>query len=503
MALLQPLFSKPKLSSKLLSKPPFRFIHDILTATIESTGFPDGLFAPQELDSSSFKDDKHAKLAFLEKIIHLVNVGSGSALEVSSSKIIAGLEPLNTNILLMAFARLALDKDLDRSLLVKHCVNGLGIEEYQLLLREAPQGSTAASSVADVKESDIISAWQEEVSANAEAANNSMKRSVEECNEDINQTREMIARVIAKPTCSDKLLSKPPFRFLHDIFMAIGKATGFNLGRVFRNEEMDSTNINNKQNKIEFLEKLIRFLESELEISTDVKPSKIVAGLEAEKTRYLLQLFVVVATTPKSLAVDHKAFSTSKQHDKITTANEIGVRAEETKRAPPGDFMEDDSNLSPAKTRVSFVSSDVKQATVSKTPSMPKDEKIDHERIVDKILTDRLSDCYDGGDKELPMFESWENDSREAKEVEAVNSTGSRMQLRLHRPINHRPITALMLPTTSSTTDYDSIAAAIQGITQTIDLLGRYMDVVNNDIEEVTREKSHWVKEIQDMEQVC
>lgn len=77
------------------------------------------------------------------------------------------------------------------------------------------------------------------------------------------------------------------------------------------------------------------------------------------------------------------------------------------------------------------------------------------------------------------------------------------MQLRLHRPINHRPITALMLPTTSSTTDYDSIAAAIQGITQTTDLLGRYMDVVNNDIEEVTREKSHWVKEIQDMEQVC
>jgi hypothetical protein len=220
-----------------------RFIHDILTATIESTGFPDGLFAPQELDSSSFKDDKHAKLAFLEKIIHLVNVGSGYALEVSSSKIIAGLEPLNTNTLLIAFARLALDKDLDRSLLVKHCVNGLGIEDYQLLLREAPLGSMSASSVADVKGSDIIGAWQEDVSANAvssselpltETDNKSMKRSVEECNEDINQTREMIARIVAKPTCSDKLLSKPPFRFLHDIFMAIGKATGFNLGRVYR-----------------------------------------------------------------------------------------------------------------------------------------------------------------------------------------------------------------------------------------------------------------------------
>jgi len=89
-SILQPLFSKPKLSSKLLSKPPFRFIHDIVTSTLDSTGFPDGLFEPVELQSSTYKDDKAAKLSFLDKLIHLTNVGSGRILEVSSSKIVAG-----------------------------------------------------------------------------------------------------------------------------------------------------------------------------------------------------------------------------------------------------------------------------------------------------------------------------------------------------------------------------------------------------------------------------
>jgi hypothetical protein len=60
-----------------------------------------------------------------------------------------------------------------------------------------------------------------------------------------------------------------------------------------------------------------------------------------------------------------------------------------------------------------------------------------------------------------------------------------------------------MLPTKSSTTDLDLIAAAIQGIIRSTDLLGRYMDVVNSDMEAMTQEKSHWIQEIQDMEQAC
>jgi len=57
---------------------------------------------------------------------------------------------------------------------------------------------------------------------------------IQSWNEDMKQTHAMISGLIAKPKCSDKLLAKPPFRFIHDLIIAIGKATQFDLGQIFR-----------------------------------------------------------------------------------------------------------------------------------------------------------------------------------------------------------------------------------------------------------------------------
>lgn len=106
--LLGKYFKKPPLTEKLLRKPPFRFLHDIITAVIKETGFLEGLFNEEELNSDNIKD-KEAKLAFLTKLIDVVKLISGANLTVRASKIVSGQEPTKTNELLQVIGK-ALDK---------------------------------------------------------------------------------------------------------------------------------------------------------------------------------------------------------------------------------------------------------------------------------------------------------------------------------------------------------------------------------------------------------
>ncbi len=119
---LQPMFAKPKLKSRLLSKPPFRYIHDIIIAVIDATNFP-AYFTEEELDSNTFKEKKNEKLAFLDKLIVLVNC-HGNLVQVDARKIVAGLEPASTLHLLVVFGRLA-RKGVDAKSLSQLCTAGV------------------------------------------------------------------------------------------------------------------------------------------------------------------------------------------------------------------------------------------------------------------------------------------------------------------------------------------------------------------------------------------
>jgi len=83
---------------------------------------------------------------------------------------------------------------------------------------------------------------------------------------------------------------------LHDIFTATKENTGFGEG-LFNDQELDAKSITDKEGKMLFLSKLVSLVELCIEEEIDVKPAKVVAGHEPEKTNILLQCLFKAATT--------------------------------------------------------------------------------------------------------------------------------------------------------------------------------------------------------------
>ncbi|XP_030066529.1 TRAF3-interacting protein 1 isoform X1 [Microcaecilia unicolor] len=100
---------KPPLTDKLLGKPPFRYLHDIISEVIRSTGFMKGLYTEAEMKSDNVKD-KDAKIGFLQKAIDVVVMVTEEPLSVKPARIIAGHEPEKTNELLQAIGKCCLSK---------------------------------------------------------------------------------------------------------------------------------------------------------------------------------------------------------------------------------------------------------------------------------------------------------------------------------------------------------------------------------------------------------
>ncbi|KAM4836340.1 TRAF3-interacting protein 1 isoform 6-T6 [Thomomys bottae] len=100
---------RPPLTEKLLNKPPFRYLHDIITEVIRMTGFMKGLYTDAEMKSDNVKD-KDAKISFLQKAIDVVVMVSGEPLSAKPARIVAGHEPERTNELLQMIGKCCLNK---------------------------------------------------------------------------------------------------------------------------------------------------------------------------------------------------------------------------------------------------------------------------------------------------------------------------------------------------------------------------------------------------------
>ncbi|XP_068981891.1 TRAF3-interacting protein 1 [Bombus flavifrons] len=175
--LLGKYFKRPPLTEKLLRKPPFRFLHDIVSAVINETGFLDGLYTEEELNSENIKN-KEAKLAYLTKLIDVVKLITGANLTVRASKIISGQEPAKTNELLQAIGK-ALDKKIS---------SVEAVERYKKNLGKGKSSSRSKLSVTkDERKSSSKETSQKRASTSKEKSIERKKKAVNEDNSTIRE----------------------------------------------------------------------------------------------------------------------------------------------------------------------------------------------------------------------------------------------------------------------------------------------------------------------------
>jgi TRAF3-interacting protein 1 len=102
---LEPLIKKPKLTEALLGKPPFAYIQAIVQNIVEATSYPPNVFSAEDFVVSK-EHPKEFKMSFLTKLVDFLNT-TGTPSPAKAAKILAGLEPENTNKLLQVLGNLA------------------------------------------------------------------------------------------------------------------------------------------------------------------------------------------------------------------------------------------------------------------------------------------------------------------------------------------------------------------------------------------------------------
>ncbi|KAK9410952.1 TRAF3-interacting protein 1 [Crotalus adamanteus] len=89
----------------------------------------------------------------------------------------------------------------------------------------------------------------------------------------VRRTQELLGRVIRKPPLTERLLSKPPFRYLHDVIGEVIRSTGFMKG-LYTEAEMKSDNVKDKDAKIIFLQKAIDVVIMDMNLKEQMNFSK-------------------------------------------------------------------------------------------------------------------------------------------------------------------------------------------------------------------------------------
>lgn len=144
------VIKKPPLTEKSLKKPPFRFLYDIITNIIKSTGFYKGLYTPAELQGENVKD-RETKILFLQKAVDVLALVTNQPINLKPAKVVAGHEPQKTNLFLQILGT-AIKSKLDSKEAVEKFLSGKvqtsptkPLKERRASVDRRPKGSNEKS----------------------------------------------------------------------------------------------------------------------------------------------------------------------------------------------------------------------------------------------------------------------------------------------------------------------------------------------------------------------
>jgi len=103
----------PRVTIALLSKPPFRFLFDLVEAVRDRTGFGATLYRTSRELAPDQLSDEALRAAWLRKTVNLVGLCSGAPLAIDPNKAVCSLQPIEVNVLLQKLAACAQDATLD------------------------------------------------------------------------------------------------------------------------------------------------------------------------------------------------------------------------------------------------------------------------------------------------------------------------------------------------------------------------------------------------------
>lgn len=425
------LIAKPKMSEKLLSKPPFRFLQDTISAIINATGFGEGLYSAEEMEGQI--TEKHAKIAYLEKIFLLVGICVGHQLSVQALKVIQGLEAEHTNQFLIDLADCAADATIDSVTAVQRALSNeqpgsfppprkssggippsiaeskvsepdksgakgssddrksfpsmegsketeakLPIEMEQAVVPERgkSRGGTRGGKPQQATADTGLSGFADSLAPRLDAE-------IEKCDGSEAVTQALLGELITRPKLSEKHLSKPPFRFLFDIVMEVIKATGFGRG-LYSEAESNSENVTSREQKIEFLEKIIKLVGIQLNTLVEAKPARIIAGLDVQNTNNFLQLLAVAA---KHLPDSSAAVNTILDGGSVTAPAPVSAPPSRAHvESPPREAAQSRVEVEPApmKRQSAPAPADAKeQASVQNRDFIPDDKQVGQDNTND------------------------------------------------------------------------------------------------------------------------